>query len=135
MELYFLCSAFTGRLYRGKFMVRVVYTTTPLFAATFPALCIFFHYWLRCRLTVRAQSLKPGHVVMRPAFGIRGGAVFVYPWATPAAMRPPALDAAGHEVSRMREIGADEADLDFSGGPETGGDVCIWRALVDVSNA
>ena len=46
-----------------------------------------------------------------------------------AGVRAPTLEAAGHEVLRVREVGADEADLHFGGGPEAAADVGIWRVI------
>lgn len=66
--------------------------------------------------------------------GIGGDAIVVCIRATPAAVpdtgtRPPPLEATDHKVLRMREIGADEADLHLNGGPETAGYVRIWRVI------
>ena len=47
----------------------------------------------------------------------------------PIAMPGAAPEAATREVLRMREIGADEADLHFGGGPEATGDISVCRAI------
>lgn len=52
------------------------------------------------------------------------------PTAVPGAgARAPTPEAATREVLRVREIGADEADLHLGGGPEAAADVSIWRAI------
>lgn len=39
------------------------------------------------------------------------------------------MEAAGQEVLRVWEVGADEAELHFYGGPESAADISIWRVI------
>ena len=56
--------------------------------------------------------------------------IFTRPNAVPGAgPRARTPEAATRGVLRVREIGADEADLHLGGGPEATGNISIWRAI------